>query len=381
VKIAMVAKRVSHSHGGAERVAAGLSKTLANAGFEVHVFTMHSDIAPDRANFHIINVSNAVSPWRLFSFQRKVRNELRREEFDLVYGLCQVYPVDIYRLGDGIHQYWMELQYPNYFIRWFKYLTSSVHFVMRWLENQIIKEGQCRYFIANSMLLKDQLIDIFNIPDDRIRVIYNGVDHSIFNTDVKKHRENLRAHYSIKNNERVLLFVSNNWERKGLQTIIEAIRKSRRDNIKLIIVGRGKVERYLSIARQNNVSTDSLIFIGRTDHVEKYYGMADAFILPSRYEPFANVCLEAMACGLPVITTLSNGSSEVITHEQDGYILENWRDSDNLANLFHKLDNKKSLLETGSRAATTAKKYTWDKHIAETKQVFEQISAEKKMRN
>jgi len=62
-------------------------------------------------------------------------------------------------------------------------------------------------------------------------------------------------------------------------------------------------------------------FVGEVSNVETYYRMADIFVLPTRYDPFANVCLEALACGTPVITTENNGASELITESVDGYVI------------------------------------------------------------
>lgn len=371
MKIALITKRVSDSLGGAERVSLNLSKKLVDSGHELHIFTGYIDTTIDRVYLHQIKVSRWLSPWRLISFQRKVSSRIKSEKFDLVYGLSQVYPVDIYRVGDGIHQHWMKLQYPNIILRWIKYLTSLVHLTMRWLENRIISKGNCKFFVTNSRLIENQLMEYFHIPNEKIKVIYNGVDHDVFNPVVKKYRKTMREKYHIDDSELILLFVSNNWERKGLTTIIESMPKTGIEKIRLVIVGRGRKSSYISLARRKKINPDKLIFAGHTEDIEKYYGMADIFVLPTRYEPFANVCLEAMACGLPVITTEDNGASELITTGENGFILDNWKDSDGLAEIIKRLNDSSIRKRMGDNAISTAKNYTWERHIEETSRMFD----------
>lgn len=373
MKIALITKRVSQSLGGAERVSVNLAGKLLASGHDVHILTGYIDTDMEGAKIHLIKTVKGLSPLRLLLFQHNVKNVLRREGFDLVYSLCQTYPVDIYRVGDGIHRHWMKVQHPNILLRWLKYFTSLVHFTMRVLEGKIFSKDKCRLFITNSILVKKQIIEYFHIPEEKIRVIYNGVDHTVFNTGVKGYRTEMRRKYGINDSDLVILFVSNNWERKGLATIIEAISKTKIQKIKLILVGRGNAKRFISLAGNNNINTGNITFTGRTADVEKYYGMSDIFILPSRYEPFANVCLEAMACGLPVVTTKTNGASELIKEGANGFILENWNDSDRLSELIKKLNDKRILEDMGHNAADTAISYTWDKHIKETNDVFEML--------
>jgi UDP-glucose:(heptosyl)LPS alpha-1,3-glucosyltransferase len=376
MKIALITKRISRSFGGAEMVSLNLGKKLTDSGQEVHIFTSSADSAIDGVHIHRIKVNKCLSPWKLISFQRKVRRKIEADKFDLVYGLCQVYPVDIYRVGDGIHQHWMKLQYPNIILRWIKYFTSLVHLTMRLLENQIFKTGNCTLFVANSRLIKKQILDYFHIPEEKIKVIYNGVDHDIFNPGVKTHRETMREQLKIGNDEIVLLFVSNNWERKGLSTIIESMSKTGIEKIRLIVVGRGKKSPYISLANRKKIVPEKLIFVGRIEDVARYYGMSDIFVLPSRYEPFANVCLEAMACGLAVITTKNNGASELISTGENGFILDDWKDVDGLAKIIAKLIQDNVFREMGYNAAKKAKNFLWDRHVEETNAVFDLLVKE-----
>ncbi len=381
MKVALVTKRVSSSLGGAERVSVHVSRELADSGHEVHIFTSHMDTGVESVHCHMVRVSRWLSPWRLYSFQRKVRERLRSEHFDIVYSLCQVYPVDIYRVGDGVHRHWMKVQYPNGVRRWMKYLTSFVHLAMRMLESRICRTENCRHFITNSELVKTQLGDYFGVPGEKISVIYNGVDHTVFSPAARKHRRPLRKEYNIGERENVILFVSNNWERKGLATILEAISRSAKTDVSLIVAGRGDRKKYLSFARKLGMDTGKLFFPGRVKDIERYYGASDMLILPSIYEPFANVCLEAMACGLPVITAKGNGASELIVNGESGFVLEDWSDSERLSEFIEVLSDPEVREAIGGRGVETARKFTWERHVAETNKVLDRVLEEKSRTN
>lgn len=371
MKIALITKKVSQSLGGAERVSVNLAGKLSAAGHDVHILTSHIDTTIEGTKTHLIKTIKWLSPLKLLSFQHKVRDILKKEKFDLVYSLCQVYPVSIYRVGDGIHRHWMRVLHPNTLLREIKYSTSLVHSAMRFLEGKIFKEGNCRLFITNSKLIKDQIIEYFQIPEDRIKVVYNGVDHELFNPDVKRYKKTMREKYGVGDDELVLLFIANNWERKGLSTIIKAMSQTNIEKMRLAVVGRGKKAAYVSLARECKINADKIIFIGHVEDAEKFYGMSDIFILPTRYEPFSNVCLEAMACGLPVATTRMNGASELIRPGENGFIIEDWSDSDALARIIKIWSDRAVREGMGAHALRIAKDYTWERHIEETGRVFE----------
>lgn len=373
MKVALITKKVSQSLGGAEMVSLNLVNELISAQHDVHIYTASADGHSDGAKLHLVQGSRLLAPWRALSFQREVSRLMAPEKFDIIYGLCQVYPVDIYRVGDGIHRHWMKVKYPNALQRCFKYLFSSVHLSMVYLENRIFQQGNCKFFITNSQLIKKQVMDYFHVPDERITVIYNGVDHDLYNPGVKKSRQAVRDTLRIRENELVLLFVSNNWERKGLSTVIRAMGMAREERLRLVVVGRGRSSSYIRLARENGLSESSLVFTGRVREMARYYGMSDLLVLPSRYEPFANVCLEAMACGLPVITTTHNGASELIREGENGSVLLRWDDAEGLAQMLLKITRGNALLAMGARAAQTAEGFRWDRHVRETAAVFERV--------
>ncbi len=132
-------------------------------------------------------------------------------------------------------------------------------------------------------------------------------------------REKSRADLKLKPDDVVLLFAGSGWERKGLRFAIEAFELSRDKSLRLIVAGRGDQRGY----RPKRYFTEEPVrFLGEIADIRPIYSAADIFILPTIYDPFSNACLEALAGGLPVITTRDNGFSEIIENGIHGSIVD-----------------------------------------------------------
>ncbi|MBI3753097.1 MAG: glycosyltransferase family 4 protein [Deltaproteobacteria bacterium] len=232
--------------------------------------------------------------------------------------------------------------------------------------------------MANSVRGKEEIIRHYGLPEEKICVIYNGIDLRAFNLH---ERDNLRIAYRAKlqmQDEIVLLFVGSGFERKGLRFLIEAlgILKKERQNggqspsYKLVVVGKGDIKKYQNVADRCGVAGD-VQFIGPAKDVKGYYVAADIFVLPSIYEPFSNACLEAMAAELPVITSRINGVSEILTDGKDGMIVNDPANPVELAERIKPLLNEEIRLAAGKRARTTVENYTIEKNVEKLLRLIE----------
>src|SRR5262249_52991117 len=149
----------------------------------------------------------------------------------------------------------------------------------------------------------------------------NGVplDKFRFNPEL---REKSRAELSLKHDQIALLFAGSGWERKGLLFAIEAMALCNDRKLRLLVAGRGDARPYKT-TRLRFWREEPVQFLGEVADLVSVYAAADIFILPTIYDPFSNACLEALACALPVITTRSNGFSEIIQDGVHGSIVEN----------------------------------------------------------
>ena len=155
--------------------------------------------------------------------------------------------------------------------------------------------------MTNSQLCKRHAQKYYGVPPERIAVIYNGVDHATFDPEkVFIHREKMREVLGLSESDVAILFVAGNWKRKGLDVLLRAVAGlgEKGCSFHVVVVGRGKPAVYRWLVNRLNLE-GRVHFNGPTTRVESYYGAGDLLVLPTLYDPFANVCLEAMACGLP----------------------------------------------------------------------------------
>jgi UDP-glucose:(heptosyl)LPS alpha-1,3-glucosyltransferase len=213
----------------------------------------------------------------------------------------------------------------------------------------------------------------YPIPEEKIAVVYNGVDIEHFHPRNRQYREEIRRRHGIGREDWVLLFVSNNFRMKGLGFLIKAldnVRKGGHPPFKLLILGRDRQGSYLRLAREIGIS-EEVVFAGSTDEPEKYYGASDLLIHPTFYDACSLTVLEALASGLPVITTHSNGASGIITQGQEGFIISDPREGQALVEKITFLLNGERAQSASNAARHLAESYSLERNWREIKNIFQ----------
>ena len=368
MRIALVNHTFSSSHGGLERFSVNLAAVLVDRGHEVHAVGVFLEELPAAVVLHPIRAARRPAWWRPFSFMRGVRRVLASQPFDIRYGLTRCQPLDVYRLGDGVQRHWLRLRYPSTPLRWLACLANPVHLANLYLERRLFAPGGCRLLITNSQLCKRQVQQYYSVADERVAVVYNGVDTALFApAAVAPLRTDCRRELQLDDSDIAILYVSNNWRRKGLAVLISAMALlgQRGASLRLVVVGRGRPAPFLRLARRLGLN-ERIRFVSPTREVQRYYAAGDLLVLPTVYDPFANVCLEAMACGLPVVTTAGNGAAELIRAGENGYVQSDPGDASELAGLLaHCLDFQR-LRHMGGQARETAIPYTRERNMEQT---------------
>lgn len=379
MKIAVVVRNFAHARGGLEQYVISLVRGLVRRGHEVHVYARTWD-QPEEPGVHFCRVPSIRKPaWlQALTFHWGVNRRLVMRNFDAVLGSGVVLfaPQHIYRLSDGVLAEWLRLRYPSPPVRWLAMIVRPVLAVNWWLERRLLN-GRVVHLIANSRRYRDQAVRWYGIPADRISVIYNGHDPERFNVRrVGAFRREARQALGVPDDAPVALFVSQDFRRKGLDLLLRALPAVIRKNPRtwLVVVGRNKPGGYLRLARRLGIDR-RVIFAGSLDTVEHAYVSADMLVLPTRFDPFANVCLEAMACGLPVVTTRINGAAELIRDGVNGYVVEEPEDVAGLADRICRLLDPAQRAALGREAARTAAPYTIDRHVKEIEQLFSTVRA------
>lgn len=314
MKFAIIRKECSFYMGGAERYAANLCKALADLGHQVYVLAARcdGDIHPDL--IHVPIKVNRTSSWaKNLSFHQNSQEALKSLDIDRVIALSRSFPADAFRVSDPLHDFWMSVRYPGRVHRFLQKLNPRHRAILN-LEKGIFDPKYTKWIVTNSKLSKTLIPLSHDFPDERIHVIYNGVDLDLFSPSGQTRQCGSRIE---------LLFVGQDFKRKGLASLIHSLSlvKNSGHLCHLRVVGKDKIGPYIKLAKQLGVD-DQVSFEGSSREIHKYYQQADLFVFPSLYDPFANVCLESLACGLPVLTTTTNGSSELIEDGVDGYVVD-----------------------------------------------------------
>jgi UDP-glucose:(heptosyl)LPS alpha-1,3-glucosyltransferase len=204
-------------------------------------------------------------------------------------------------------------------------------------------------------------------------VIYLGLDNEIFNPGLRSSlRGKARSELGYSDERLVLLLVGNHWINKGLPVLLEALGSLRDLPIDLLVVGRERSDDYRPMVEEKGLK-DRVRFQNPRSDVEYYYAAADVCAGPSLEDTFSMPPAEAMACGLPVIVSSANGTSEIISHGVNGLILGNPRDAASLSRMIRQLYEDKSFRERlGTNAAQTAREYTWDHSARELSRLLEE---------
>ncbi len=216
---------------------------------------------------------------------------------------------------------------------------------------------------AVSQRTADQLAVYFERKD--VRVVPNGVDTAAFSPGARESlRTVARTRWNYLENEIVALLVGNDWRNKGFEALLLAAEKCRETALRLLIVGADRPSDWRTAISKLGLQK-SVQFASPSENILEYYAAADLLAAPSIEDSFNLPVLEAMACGLPVVTSTGAGVSGLLTHGEDCFILEQPRDSDSLAALLSRLVRDKVLRQAlGQRAVETASLHTWKKSAA-----------------
>ena len=251
-------------------------------------------------------------------------------DFDVVQSHERIPGLMLYRAGDGVHATWLEQRAratPAF--RRFAITANPYHRYVLATERAMFAHPGLRAVICNSALVQRDIAARFALDPARLKLIYNGVDLERFHPRHRGTREATRAALGVPAAAPVFLYVGSGFERKGVARLLHAQARGALA-AHTVIVGEDKhLRRYRELAIRLGLAARAH-FLGARDDLPALYGAADAFVLPTLYDPMPNAAVEALASGLPVVTTLQCGARELITEGSNGYVVDAL-DADGLA--------------------------------------------------
>ena len=315
MKIALIRRQFSAT-GGAELYVQRLLAALGSAGHECHLFAESWQGQAEGVVFHRVEAAGPRAE-RAVRFAEGVQSMLSAQDFDVVFSLERTVHQDVYRAGDGLHRVW--LQRRKQFAPWWKRPLigrGAFHRNMMQLEARTFDSVNTQRIIVNSEMVRGEIAEHFPaFPQERIHLVRNGVDVARFKN---ASRASARERFGLREDDFVLLFVGSGWERKGLPSLMRYMAAQVHDErLKLLVVTRDRI--------RGKVPPNVLLTGPLTD-VEQAYAAADLLTFLPIYEPCSNVVSEALATGIPAITTAFNGASEWIDPGINGHVLDDPRD-------------------------------------------------------
>ena len=322
MKIALIRQRYN-PYGGAERFVERAMTALAKQNVEMTLLArgwlgaeeLAGEVRMIRCDpFYIGRV------WRDWGFARSVCAALKTNAFDLVQSHERIACCDVYRAGDGVHRQWLANRSRAAGL--FERITLALnpyHLYTKAAEKRLFESPTLRAVICNSNMVKEEVRRHFGLAGDKLHVIYNGVDLVAFNPRLREAwRARKRAELGISDSAMVFLFVGSGFARKGVPQLLRAMTGVR--GAHLIVVGEDRELALMQSTVGHMKLAERVHFAGAQKDVKPWYGMADCFVLPTLYDPFPNAALEAMASGLPLITTSQCGAAEFVESGVEGYV-------------------------------------------------------------
>ena len=369
MKLAIVRQRYN-PYGGAERIISRVLPFVEKQGTEVTLITRRGEGWGARRvlrvdPFHVGNL------WRDWSFARAARAAWRREGFDLVQSHERIPGCELYRAGDGVHRRWLEIrrETASPLARARIFLNPYHGYVCR-AEKAMFEHPRLRAVICNSRMVRDEVRRGFRIAPEKLHVIYNGVDLEYFHPrERERRRGDARAGIGCRPRDTVFLFVGSGFERKGLAAAIDALAAASNEAFWLVVVGQDRdMKAFRGRAKAAGLEGRTR-FLGGQEDVRALYAAADCFILPTRYDPFPNTALEALAMGLPLVVSSRCGAAELIETGVNGWVCQP-DDPAGLAKLLKEADQVLRRESMAEAARASAERYGLDAMAQKMAQLY-----------
>jgi UDP-glucose:(heptosyl)LPS alpha-1,3-glucosyltransferase len=390
MKVALSVDSADPARGGAETYTYWLAGRLARDGHEVHLFAVGLPAElPTGVVGHVLRPRGITPAAKARDLVRQCAAVLPPLDFDVIHATNRTLTMDVFQPHGGTLRGTMDanlgmLSPAARRLKRLRWSLSGRRRAFLDLERRQMARaaGGETELIALSEMVRDDVVRFYGVPVERIRVIYNGVDTERFNPAAcASRRDEARARYGIRQGETVALLLAHTPRLKGLYQLIVALAVARLRTpnlpLRLLVVGHFHPEPFERRARWVGLSEALAIFDATNDPLTAY-AAADLYAQPTHYDPCSLTVLEAMACGLPVITSRRNGVSELITTGCEGYVLEAPRDPERLAETLTALCDTPRRGAMGRAARALAEQHSTERNYRDILAVYERVMAAKR---
>jgi len=371
VKIAVIIPKYGLL-GGAEGHTAEITSRIAQKkNFDVHVFANKWTNHSENITFHKIPIITFPKFLTTISFAYFSGLKTSPSHFDIIHTHDRVFQSDIYTLHGIPHRTWVREVRK-------KKIPSLFDLGTMWVDRKCVENSKT--FIAVSSLTKEKFLEEYrDVEPERVKIIYPGVNVEEFSQlDRELCRYQIRQQFGISPNDVVVLFVSMNYDIKGLDFLMaglaQFLNNNKNQNIKLLIVGKSSQQKYDLLAKKLGIY-NNMIYTGAVarDLVPRLYKASDIYAMPSRFDTFGLTVLEAMAASLPVIISTNVGAKDVVKQGENGFIVNNGNGTIDICRALELLCKPDIRNNFANRAFETALNYSWDKNVDQHVDLFHQL--------
>jgi UDP-glucose:(heptosyl)LPS alpha-1,3-glucosyltransferase len=389
MKIALCHERLLPDRGGCETYIAGLLGRLAADGHQLHLYASQWDdrALPASVRVHPIDLPSLPRFWRPWAFSAALLPELRRGRHDVSLGFDKVAGVDVLYPQGGVYAATADhnqLKYRRPLLRrlagTLKGLSPAHHSYLALERRQYAGRP---LVVAISDMVRRHCQHYLGVPAEDLRILPIAPAPDRLAAGLRQRlgvRNQARQRWGLSDQAAVALFVGLNYRLKGLEPLLRALARLERARAPhLLVVGKPDAGFFPRLSRRLGLA-DRVRFAGYCPDMRDAYFAADFLVHPTFYDPCSNVVLEALACGLPVITSRYNGASELLEPPAEGYVIDDPHDHARLAWCIEQLLDPARRAEAAAAAQAKASAWRFEDHYAALVRILEEAAGRRHSR-
>lgn len=327
--------------GGLEKYTWEIARAFCEAQCPVTILTTGHVKAPfPSSHLQIISfpIDHPFSYLNVQKFDQACLRYLKEHPSPIVFGLDRNSEQTHIRAGNGAHAAYLRRRaHEEGVCKSLSFRFNPLHRSLLAIEKASFESPRLRKLFTNSHMVKNEILELYDIPPEKIQVVHNGVEWSEMQPAFdqwQEKREEVLKELELDAHAYQLLFIGHNYRRKGLEHLLKGMSLIKEKPIQLCVIGREKKQKYFEELAHRLGLKSSIRFLGSRSDILRFYQMADALAIPSSYDPFANVTVEALAMGLFVISSKTNGGHEVL-EPFSGAIIDELSDPASIAQALH----------------------------------------------